>query len=1042
MVKDSTLAGWCKGFVPKEPELVVWFTRFCVRQGRVDRQWAEALLRQARYPEREQLLGELFPAASLAAPSDLVRGEESANGKQTDNPTTPQFSVLTTSQMNHEPPQHSAPTLPAAEQFPPLWQVPYPRNPHFTGRDELLDQLDQHFFPEQPGGPLPPHPVALTQPQAIKGLGGIGKTQIALEYAYRARERHRYTHTFWINAASSEALMTSFIALVKLFPAFPAQHETNQHQLVAEIKGWLGQCQQPWLLIFDNVDDLSLVQEYFPTTGNGSIILTTRANAVGSRASSLEVETLGFVEGTQFLLRRAGRLASASEEEINEAGNLVVALDQFPLALDQAGAYIEETGCRFSDYVQLYQERRQVLLARRGAQATSYPDSVATTWSLSFQRVEQANPAAAELLRLCAFLAPDHIPEELFKAGAAQWPPVLQQASVDLLAFNQMVEELLRFSLVKRLAEHNLLSLHRLVQVVQQDALPPEEQRQWAERVVRAVHTLFPADPKADPTCWPQCLRYLEQAQACDRLIAEYRLLLPEAAEVLDRAGTYLSEHASYTLAESLFQRALSIREVQSTFPLNRLADLALRQGKYEQAESLYQRTLAIREQYLGPEHPLLADPLSGLGHSFYYQGNYEHVERLYQRAISIREQQLGDTHPLIARLLSNLARFYTMQGRFAEAEPLFQRARSIQEQQLGDTHLDLAGVLYGLAELYREQKRLAEAEPLFQHAISIRDQQLGETHPDLALLLYGLAQVYSAQNRYEQAEPLYQRVLVIWEQQLGLEHSQVAYPLAAWAELAMNQGKYVQAKSLYLRALAIWEQQLGEEHALVAYPLAGLVKCYQEEGRFAEAEPLLQRALHILEHTGGDQPLITAQNLDDFAAFRTAQHRYEEAMSFAERALAIREQVLGAEHPQTKEARQRLRVVLDALASTEAAEKEDGAHPGPAETKDVEKNADMDGDFRSVLPVCPYCQSADTIVKSGTNQSGSRRFRCQRCQRYFTPQATARGFERTWKEQAILLAGQGKSYRFIARQIGVNHRTIRTWIKSDVRNGNRPQQE
>src|SRR5262249_6544504 len=158
----------------------------------------------------------------------------------------------------------------------------------------------------------------------------------------------------------------------------------------------------------------------------------------------------------------------------------VVALDHFPLALDQAGAYFEETGCSFSDYLQLYQERRQVLLARRGAQATHYPDSVATTWSLSFQHVEQANPAAAELLRLCAFLAPDHIPEEFFKEGAAHWPPVLQQATTDLLAFNQMVEELLQFSLVKRLAEHNLLSIHRLVQVVQQDAMSREEQRQWA----------------------------------------------------------------------------------------------------------------------------------------------------------------------------------------------------------------------------------------------------------------------------------------------------------------------------------------------------------------------------------------------------------------------------------------------------------------------------------------------------------------------------------------------------------------------------------
>jgi transposase-like protein len=187
---------------------------------------------------------------------------------------------------------------------------------------------------------------------------------------------------------------------------------------------------------------------------------------------------------------------------------------------------------------------------------------------------------------------------------------------------------------------------------------------------------------------------------------------------------------------------------------------------------------------------------------------------------------------------------------------------------------------------------------------------------------------------------------------------------------------------------------------------------------------------------------LVTAQNLDYFAAFRAAQHRYEEAASFAERALAIREQVLGAEHPETTQACQRLRVLLAALENTEETEKEQGAPPEPAEAKDLEKNAEVDGDLRSVLPVCPRCQGNSAVVKSGTNKSGSPRFRCHRCHRYFTPHATPRGYERTRKEQAVLLTGQGKSYRFIARQLGVNHRTIRAWINTSERDGDQSQHE
>jgi hypothetical protein len=127
---------------------------------------------------------------------------------------------------------------------------------------------------------------------------------------------------------------------------------------------------------------------------------------------------MGLIEGTELLLRRAQRFEHAADEEINQAGNIVVVLDHFPLALDQAGAYIEETQCSFADYLALYQTHRQALLAQCGTPSTDYPHSVATTWLLSFQKVQQANPAAAELLELCSFLAPDHIPEELIRDGA------------------------------------------------------------------------------------------------------------------------------------------------------------------------------------------------------------------------------------------------------------------------------------------------------------------------------------------------------------------------------------------------------------------------------------------------------------------------------------------------------------------------------------------------------------------------------------------------------------------------------------------------
>lgn len=764
-----------------------------------------------------------------------------------------------------------------------LWIVPYMRNPHFTGRDDLLERLAQELSWEKSDA-MSTRQAVLSQPQAIKGLGGIGKTQIAVEYAYRARERERYCHTFWINAASQEAILTSFQTLAGQLPNFAEKDEKDQHKLIAAVLHWIEQCPQSWLLIADNADDLSLIQPYLPKQGRGSILLTTRATAVRQLATSIEVEQMGLMEGAQFLLHRTGRL-SASDEEYNEATNIVIALDAFPLALDQAGAYIEETGCSFGDYLRLYERHRAQLLARRGMQAANYPASVATTWDLSFQKIEQVHPAAAELLRLCASLSPDHIPEELLTEAAEQWPPVLRQAVADRFTFNELLEALLAFSLVKRLAQEHLLSIHRLVQVVQLDRMELQEQHVWAERVVHAVHTLFPADPKEKVEIWPLCQRYLEQVQACDSLIQRYHLLLPEAAELLDRAGIYLREHASYSLAEPLFQRGLALAEQQlEPCPLlvasllYNLGILYAEQGEYEQAEPLLQRALHIREQTLGQEHPLLAYPLNSLGLLYGKQGRYEQAEPLLQRAVHIREQALGLHHPLLAYPLNNLGMLYSEQGKYEQAEPLLQRA------------------------------------------VRIREQELGLHHPLLASPLGNLGILYAEQGKFEQAEWLLQRALHIQEQMLGLHHPGLAYPLVNLGDLCYEQSKFEQAEPLYRRALCIWEQALGSDHPLLAAPLAGLANLARDQGKYEQADGFYQRALTLRQEHLGSQHLATAETLQDLARLRQMQRCDAEARSLYQRALAIRERIMGTHHPRTCETREHLRTMSGALGKTQEA--------------------------------------------------------------------------------------------------------------------------
>jgi hypothetical protein len=326
----------------------------------------------------------------------------------------------------------------------PAWKVPFRRNPFFTGREPIVAQVHSLLHAGKT--------TALSQPPAMSGLGGIGKTQTAVEYAYRYREE--YQHVLWVQANTSETLLSNFVALARLL-SLPEQDAREQQIIVQALKQWL-ETHSGWLLIFDNADDLAMVQNYLPAGTTGHILLTTRAQAMGGLARKIELDTMSPEEGATLLLRRASLIApdatleSASPADRALAIDIVRAIDGLPLALDQAGAYIEETSESLSTYFTLYQEQRTELLKRRGGLVSHHPDSVATTWSLAFEQVERANPAAIELMRVCAFLAPDAIPEELISEGASHLGPVLQPVAADRLKLSAPLAELLKYSLVRR----------------------------------------------------------------------------------------------------------------------------------------------------------------------------------------------------------------------------------------------------------------------------------------------------------------------------------------------------------------------------------------------------------------------------------------------------------------------------------------------------------------------------------------------------------------------------------------------------------------
>ncbi len=592
-------------------------------------------------------------------------------------------------------PSSERPSFPGA--LPAIWNIPYPRNPYFTGREELLSRLATSLRAGQT--------VGISQPQAVSGLGGVGKTQIALEYAYRYYQD--YEAVLWTRADTQEALISGFVAFANLLQ-LPQQEERDQLKIVQAVKDWLRN-NTGWLLILDNADKLALVQDFLPPAGRGHMLLTTRAASMGRLAQRIEIDPLDLEPGALLLLRRAGRLGSDAPLEQAEASERAIAqqitqeLGGLPLALDQAGAYIEETRCSLADFLQLYRSQRAELLTTRGGLVPDHPESVATTWSLSFAQVQERSDAAADLLRVCALLHPDAIPEEIITEGAAALGPSLQAVAQSPLAFNQTIGVLLSFSLLKREPEEHLLSIHRLVQAVLKDGMDAPTYHGLAERVVQAVNDALPEE--VEYRTYTRYERCLSHAQECAQLIEQEHFTSSAARRLLYQMGHYLTDHA-----------------------------------RYSEAEAFLQHSLHICEQALGPDHPEVASLLQGLAALYYEQGKYAEAEPLFLRALHICEQALGPDHPQVAASLNGLAVLYKEQDEYAEAEPLYQRALRIWEQALGPDHPNVAAPLTNLAVLYREQGKYTEAELLFLRALHIREYTQGPNHPQVASPLNGLS--------------------------------------------------------------------------------------------------------------------------------------------------------------------------------------------------------------------------------------------------------------------------------------------------------------
>ena len=713
----------------------------------------------------------------------------------------------------------------------PYWSVPFPRNLFFTGRKEILEVLHMQLSGNKA--------VALTQSSALHGLGGVGKTQVALEYAYRYALE--YSAVFWIAAETQGNIMTSLQHVAEVLQ-LPERVENDQQRVVAATLRWLSTHGQ-WLLICDNVEDLSLLDHFLPANRPGAILLTTRYQILGTFAQGLDLLPMEYEEGVLFLLHRAKLLkpeptseqmwefATSTSAHSPAAAELVKAVGGLPLALDQAGAYLEATQCGLSAYLELFRTQRASLLASRGDGAREHPESVSTTFQLAIATAEKLHPALGDLLRVCAFLQADAIPEELFLQGSKYLGVELANIASSEMAWNHLMACACGYSLLARQPEYQTVSIHRLVQAVLLDTMTETERQLWKMRAIQALDAVFPeVQPVPAFVSWKQSERVLSHALLCLQRSSEDEEDALVLASLASKSAHYLREHGRYAQAEPLYQRALCLRErvlgprhPEVACSLTELGVIFWQQGRYAEAEPLLQGALHIWRHASSQYQLEIARPLNSLAILSWHQGNYLEAERLFHQAFRIREQVLGPNHPLVATPLNNLADLYLEWGKEREAEPLYQHTLHIWEQSLGSDHPWVAEPLHGLANLCRDQGKEREAEQLYQRAWHIREHHLGQHHPETVQLLYDLALLRRGQGRGNEAFSLVEQACSIYSQSLGETHPQTVAAHTLSAQLLQEQvGEQKEAsfeRSAQASSHALADERQGGRTSLACAP-------------------------------------------------------------------------------------------------------------------------------------------------------------------------------------------------------------------------------
>ncbi|MBS0359522.1 MAG: tetratricopeptide repeat protein [Proteobacteria bacterium] len=771
------------------------------------------------------------------------------------------------------------------------------RNLEFTGRKESLDKLGATLNST--------NKKCSIRPQAVTGLGGAGKSQLAKEYAYREIERGAYRLVWWMRAGDSDSLNSEFLALAnELKINIDLKPEERKNMVLEKLKE-----EGNWLLIFDDAIDSESLKPYYPLNSEGQVLITSR-NVNAWEGQQITLRVFSREESKEYIFRWMRKAEEPAPHPISgfldkEMNALAELLGDLPLALAQAVAYIRETGESIEEYIKLFKTGREALWLSEEV-AKNYDTTIAMTWGISFRKAGEDLQKIQKKAKLALLVFFDYI-SYLYNEDIADI--ILKEIIIDKLILNNLKKILSRYALIKLDANQQSISLHVLVQLVIRDRVVyPKE---MIESVSQILFDLLNMTHQKGPTQevviqWKNLLPQCESViNAAEEIKFEFSIL----ASLCNSMGMAYSDLAEYPKALKYYEKSLKIRQktlgethsdVASSY--NNIGVVYSKQSKDNKALEMHEKALTIWGKNRGLENSDVALSYNNLGAVYAGKGWHNKALEMHQKALTIWEKIYGVEHYRVALSYSNIGAVYLALGQYtyAKALEMHQKALKIREKIYGLEHSDVADSYSSIGGIYTWQGLHDKALEMYQKALFIREKIYGLKHPKVASSYNSIAYAHMKQGKYELSSEFSQKAVTIWEKMHDTHHSDMADVAVGYNTIGTiysEQGQYIKALEMHEKALAILEKVHGLEHPSVAgtYNTLGLV--YVKQGRYAKGLAASEKALIILEKTNGPKHANVAFTYNIIGFFYFRLDRYTEGLAAHEKALAIWKETYPDDH-------------------------------------------------------------------------------------------------------------------------------------------------